>query len=255
MCRAIVAVHAVHRSLLPVGLGVRCGPAIGTVNELAAVGRGVLDPGDFLEKFIGGDVLDSSLQSHVLMDAFGPAGDWRHGIRRLWQRRCISSEEARAAKRYYSPADAPPVLSGDRVYVADRGYKLSVIEADSGKMMATLDEIVAVSPGPRPGTVLLRAKEDQVMLFEKGAPGWRLDAQTGRSPVPPVTWGDGTRGLIVSNLGRVTFFEVGSDRPLGRYSLATGSFHLATPEVFAGRAFFGSLDGTVTALDLPTTGK
>jgi outer membrane protein assembly factor BamB len=171
------------------------------------------------------------------------------GPKRLWKCRGQKAKAvAPGVARYYSPADAPPVISGGYVFAPDRGYELSVIDAETGRLMSHVSDVVAAASGPRPGTIVARGRNDEVLLIEKDRVAWRLPAATGPVPVPPVPLGRDGRWLITSDRGEVTIFKCGSESSEARHMLFTGGFHLATPEMAGDLAFFASLDGTVTAL-------
>lgn len=176
------------------------------------------------------------------------------GLRRLWKCRVHGPKAARAAAAYFSPGDAAPVSTGGLVYVADRAFELSVVDAKEGTLLGHVPGVAALAAGPRPGTVVARGKEDAILLVERDKILARIEAPTGPVPVPPVDLGGG-RWLVCGDRGDVTVWAPGSEAPPLRYRLFTGGFHLATPLLAGPIVVFGSMDGTVTAVRMPAPGK
>lgn len=163
-----------------------------------------------------------------------------------WKAKTAGVRNARAAARYFSPGDAEVAISGEWAYVADRASVLSAFALETGELRGQFADVVACAPGPDPGSVVARGKNDEVLFVRGTTVSWRIRAATGNVPSPPVHI-SGRRYLVVSDRGEVTIFEIGAEAPLLNRSLMTGGYHLATPLVSNGLAYFGSLDGTVSA--------
>lgn len=197
--------------------------------------------------FDGGRLYVGGWDEHVR--AFEPGRDDPGVLREAWSAPAAGSAGATAAKRYYSPADAAPVVSGDAVYVADRARKLTIFAREDGRIRGTLDGIVAVAPAFGPGEVLCRGMDDEVLLVAGTAVIARRPAATGVVPSPPLPL-PGRRAVVVSDRGIVSVVGFGASESTVTRSAAAGCHVLAAPVSDGRSVFVGALDGTLSALRL-----
>lgn len=164
---------------------------------------------------------------------------------------------AGAAARYYSPADAPPVVAGGRVYAADRAYKLIVLDASNGERLSALDQVVAVAASPSGQAVYLRRMgKDGGRVTKLDAVGqevWTVAVPTGYLPSPPAC--DGRQVVVVSSNGLVSALADADGRLLWQYR-ATAGFWVPGGAVLDGdTVYVAGADGAVTAIVPPTGGR
>ena len=152
--------------------------------------------------------------------------------------------------RYYAPADCGPVVLGDRLLVCDRGYALGSYGLDG-------------SPGPRLGEkvagiasdgkfIYSRGLEDRVCKFDAaGTEVWQQAVPAGRFPIPPTICGNNV--YVCSNRGRLSVLDSANGHVWWEYQ-ATPGFYVMAPLAVAddGTCYVGGMDGSVTALRLPS---
>ncbi len=133
-----------------------------------------------------------------------------------------------AAPRYYSPADCAPVLLGERLFVADRAYKLTILDAQTGERLGVMDKCAAVGPSPDGHSVYVRHTDNRVSKLDAaGDPIWTTAAPTGAIAAAP-TCAHG-RVLVVSNLGVLSVLDAESGAVLLTYRAFADSFVFGSP--------------------------
>lgn len=144
-----------------------------------------------------------------------------------WRVRSAGSDRD-AAPRYYSPADCAPVLVGTRLFVADRAYKLTVLDALTGERLGTMEKCVAVGPSPDGRSVYVRHTDNRVSkLNAEGVVVWTTVAPTGAIPAAPMCAHG--RVLVASNLGVVSMLDAESGALLWSYRAFRDSFVFGSP--------------------------
>ena len=156
------------------------------------------------------------------------------------------SETQPAAKQYYSPADVGPVASGGKVFVADRHYDLTIVDAAAGTPTSFIMDVIA--PGLSKGgqAVYLRKGSGLSKIGLDGSEIWKADAETESVPAPPVEK-DGVV-YLVSRLGLLQAFNSSDGAPLWKYQVTPLIHVLSEPEIADGIAYVSGMDGTVTAV-------
>ena len=98
----------------------------------------------------------------------------------LWQRICEGSRVAKAAKRYYSPADAMPVVAEGKLMIADRKMTLTILNAETGEPAGSQRQVSATGISEDGKFVYLRKSNGNVAKIdsarqrglERGRPRW-----------------------------------------------------------------------------------
>ena len=151
------------------------------------------------------------------------------------------------AKQYYSPADCGPVVCGERLYVADRKYHLSVMDAKTGALLSSRQEVSGVGLSEDGQSVYLRTtKEGLVKLDAAGTEVWKADVPLGSIAAAPVE----RAGVVysLSSLGTLSAVEAASGEVHWTFSTLPGFYAMADPAVADGVVYVAGMDGSVTAV-------
>ncbi len=161
--------------------------------------------------------------------------------------------EVEKAKRYYSPADCGPVASSGKVFFADRGYFLTVIDIATGSKVRFDPDCVGVGisedgkaiyerePGYPTGTFVGLRKTDL-----DGNEIWKINIDVDTVPTAPVEK-DGIV-YVVSKLGLVQAFKAADGSALWEYQATPLLYVLSKVEVSDSVVYVTGMDGSVTAL-------
>jgi outer membrane protein assembly factor BamB len=155
-------------------------------------------------------------------------------------------DDPKYKSRYYGPADCPPVIIGDRLFVVDRAYALgsySLTGEYLGEIAAGVSGIALSEDGQS-----LYARGSERGLARYGAEGkevWSNPVKLGRFPIPPTEVGG--RVFVCSNRGLLTVHDAARGDILGRYQV-TPQAHVMAPVAAdrAGRAYVAGMDGSLT---------
>jgi outer membrane protein assembly factor BamB len=162
--------------------------------------------------------------------------------------RCAASGTLEGgAKRYYSPADCGPVVCGDRLYIADRKYHLSVVDTASGDLVASRQGISGTGLSEDGEAVYLRGtKGGLTKLDQAGSEVWTADVPLGSIAAAPTE----RDGIVysVSTLGTVSAVRAASGQVLWTLDVLPGFYAMADPAVREGVVYVAGMDGSVTAL-------
>ena len=199
-----------------------------------------------------------------------------------WKCLGAGSEEAAGAKSYYSPADGTPVLAGGKIWIADRAYKLSVIDAQTGKRVGRRDGVAgvgyaedrqsvylrmsagrlikvnAIEPPPPPapvavpeapapeGAVKVEKVEKTKPLAFAGTDLWTADCSLNSIPTSPVEK-DGMV-YVCSGRGLVSAVNAADGKIAWQYMALPLLYVMSDVSVGNGLAYVSGLDGSLTAL-------
>ncbi len=151
------------------------------------------------------------------------------------------------AKRYYSPADCGPIVCGNRLYIADRKYHLSVVDTSTGELVASREGISGTGISEDGRAVYLRGtKGGLTKLDEAGSELWTADVPLGYIAAAPVE----RDGVVysVSTLGTVSAVDAASGEVLWMMDVLPGFYAMADPAIREGIVYVAGMDGSVTAL-------
>ena len=157
------------------------------------------------------------------------------------------SEVRPGAKAYYSPADCGPVASNGKVFVADRDYYLTIVDATTGQPIRSIPDVVApgLSYGRR--AVYLRKGSGLSKISLDGNEIWKASAETESVPGPPVAK-DRRVVYLVSRLGLLQAFNASDGTPLWKYQVTPMMQVFSGPEIADEIVYVSGMDGTVTAI-------
>ena len=165
----------------------------------------------------------------------------------IWRGRGAGSSERPRAKRYFSPADCGPVVSGGRVFVADRDSQLGIMDAASGVLVSTRSGCVAVGLSGDGKAVYQRRPDGSLLKMSlDGSTVWASSAAVDSVPAAPVEM-DGAV-YSVSKLGLVQAFSALDGSLLWRYQATPMLYVLSEAEAAGGAVYVAGMDGSVTAL-------
>jgi outer membrane protein assembly factor BamB len=164
----------------------------------------------------------------------------------LWRSPAAGTLEG-GAKQYYSPADCGPVVCGDRLYAADRKYYLSVMDAKTGALLSSRQEVSGVGLSEDGQSVYLRTtKTGLVKLDAEGNEVWTADVPLGYIAAAPVE----RDGIVysLSTLGTLSAVEAATGKVLWTIKTLPGFYAMADPAIEGGVAYVAGMDGSVTAV-------
>lgn len=149
--------------------------------------------------------------------------------------------------RYYSPADAGPVVAGGKVWVADRMYRLTLLDAVTGSVLGSQTGVSSVGLSERGDAVYLRGTDGYLRkVTPDGAEIWRVPARTGAVPTAPQE-ADGVV-YTVSGTGRLLALDAGTGTLLWEYQVTPRLYVFADPVAAGGVVYLPGMDGSLTAL-------
>lgn len=164
----------------------------------------------------------------------------------LWKSKGEGSA-TKPASRYYSPADAPPVVAGGGVFVADRAMLLAQFDAATGERSGSWENCSAVAASEAGDALYLRRTDGRLTRMRPdGEVLWDVQAGMSAVPAPPVE----SHGVVYAASGGGTVRALSADdgRELWSYQASPGSWMFASPAASGGRVYVVSMDGFVTAL-------
>ncbi|MEN6547043.1 MAG: PQQ-binding-like beta-propeller repeat protein [Armatimonadia bacterium] len=151
-----------------------------------------------------------------------------------------------SASRYYSPADATPVVAGGNLFVADRGYKLTVYDRLTGALLPVEGSCSAVGTGTN-GSVYLRHPDGRVSKrLADGTVVWEAKVPTGYLPVPPVEAGG--RVWVTSDRGILTGLDAAQGTVVAQCQVSPGMFMFAAPAATQDEVYVAEEAGWVLGL-------
>lgn len=157
------------------------------------------------------------------------------------------------AARYYSPADAPPVVLGELLLVPDRNYQLGLFDRASGELRATIGQTGAAAPtADGQGAWLRRFGRDGRRLTRLNADGgeaWSVPIDGGSLPVPPRE--QNGRVLVTSDDGLVSVLSAADGALQWQYRAAPGSYVPGGAVLAGDTVCVAALDGSLTAVTGP----
>lgn len=149
--------------------------------------------------------------------------------------------------RYYSPADAAPALVGDQLWVADRMFRVTVLDPLSGAKLAERKDISSVAASGESSAVYLRGTDGNLRkVAVDGRELWSAPAQTNVVPSAAVE----RDGVVFSTsaTGRLHALDAEDGHRLWEYQTTPGLYVFSDPVVRDGVVYVTGMDGSVTAL-------
>ena len=153
--------------------------------------------------------------------------------------------------RYYSPADAGPVLAGGKIWVADRMFRLSVMDAATGKLLEERTDISSVAPSADGAALYFRGSKGKLQKVDlSGRELWSAPAQTNVIPSAPCE--EGGRVFSASPTGRIIAFDAATGKQEWEYQATPGLYVFSDPVARDGIVYVTGMDGSLTALRAAT---
>ncbi len=165
----------------------------------------------------------------------------------VWQQLGEGSRVAKGAKRYYSPADAMPVVTEGKLMIADRNMMLSMLNAETGEPAGSIKGVSATGLSEDGKFVYLRKTDGSLAKVDSsGKEVWSVPAHLGAIPTAPVE----KNGVVYVSSGKGTVSAVAAD---------TGKLHWqyqASPQLYVmgsvacdgANAYLTAFDGSLTAI-------
>lgn len=183
-------------------------------------------------------------------DGYVYAIDGREGALK-WRQRGPAGQtgERLLMSRYYAPADCPPVLAGDRLFVCDRSYRLGSYSLTGEYLGLIAENTAAIGATEDRAGILSRGLERGLTRYDStGRRIWSADVPTGRFPCPPTAVGG--RVFACSNLGELSVIDARDGQLLARCQAAP-RLHVMAPAAAdpAGRVMVAGMDGTLSILE------
>ena len=151
------------------------------------------------------------------------------------------------AKRYFSPADAGPVLAEGKVFIADRDYMLTIINADTGERIDAKKAVAATGVSGDGKFVYLRKTDGNLEKTDAaGASIWSTPCRMGYIAAAP-TEKDGTV-YVASGLGLVSALSAQDGKVVWQYQASPQLFVMSSVASDGKRAYVTSFDGMLTAI-------
>jgi outer membrane protein assembly factor BamB len=168
-----------------------------------------------------------------------------------WREWSLKAQEG-GPRRYYSAADCPPVVADGKVFFADRGYYAGYYDTEDGSGSTILQKNTsAISLSQDANAIYCRLTKGGLKKIDtNGNDMWRCSEHTGRLPIPPVE----KKGLVytTSNTGQVTAIDATSGELLWKYQATPQIWIMAGLAVSDDAVVVAGLDGSLTALQIPT---
>lgn len=165
----------------------------------------------------------------------------------IWQRQGEGSRQAKAAHRYYSPGDARPVVAGNKLFVADRSYALSILDAETGEPVGSAAKAAATGLAEDGrGVYVRRTDGDLARLDDSGQTLWSVPAHLGPIPAAP-TEHNGVV-YVASARGLVTALSAAAGSVLWQYQASPQLFVMSSVACDGTNAYVTAFDGTLTAI-------
>ncbi len=168
----------------------------------------------------------------------------------LWQATAAGADGGGGAARYYSPADAPPVVVAGRLLVADRNYRLTILDAAGGERLGTQPQVGAVGRSADGAAAYLRQYGQDgrrlTRLDGAGATVWSVELPGGSLPVQPVE----SEGLVAftSDTGVISLVDAATGALHWQYRSNAGHYLSGGAQVRGGVVYAAGLDGMVVAV-------
>lgn len=173
---------------------------------------------------------------------------------RAWSPTC----EVDTKSRYNGPADCSALVFGDKLWAADRGYRLGRYRLVDGAFLGVVREQVsgigAISLDGSTKAVIARGLDNRLTRLDtNGEVVWSVKTPLGRSPRAPV-FAESVGALgVVSDTGLLSIVDADAGEQLGRHSLTPKLFvHSGLAYSDTSRSWYAAgMDGVVSKVPHP----
>ena len=165
----------------------------------------------------------------------------------VWQQLGEGSRIAKGAKRYYSPADAMPVVADGKLMMADRNMMLSILNADTGEVTGSVKGVSATGVSEDGKSAYLRKLNGEVAKIDgTGKELWSVRAHVGAIPTAPTE----KNGVVYvsSGKGHVSALAADTGKLLWEYQASPQLFVMGSVACDGKNAYLTAFDGSLTAI-------
>ncbi len=163
-----------------------------------------------------------------------------------WRHPSAGSDREGFVAWYYSPADCAPAFAGDRVFFADRAYRLTVFDARTGERLLDEEKVAAVASSEDGRFVYVRHSDGHVSKRNAdGSVVWLAEVPTGAVATPPVASG----GIVwvISDRGMLSALDDATGALLAQERVTRDLFAFAAPAFDGERVYIADMAGRLTA--------
>ena len=165
----------------------------------------------------------------------------------VWRQICEGSRVAKGAKRYYSPADAMPVVAEGKLMIADRNMMLTILNAETGEPAGSLKGVSATGLSEDGKFVYLRKLNGNVARIDSsGKELWSVGVHVGAIPTAPIE----KNGVVYVSSGKGTVSAIAADsgKILWQYQASPQLFVMSSVACDGANAYVTAFDGSLTAI-------
>lgn len=164
----------------------------------------------------------------------------------VWKQIGEGSRVQKAA-RYYSPADSDPVVADGRVFVADRNYMLTILNAETGERIDVKKGVSATGISEDGEYVYLRRTDGNLEKIDStGKSIWVTPCKMGHIAAAPVEK-DGTV-YVASGLGLISAVAADSGKIIWQYQASPQLYVMSSVACDGRRAYVTDFGGSLTAI-------
>ncbi len=158
------------------------------------------------------------------------------------------------ARRYYSAADCPPVVADNKLYVADRGFRLGSYDFDGSDMQVLTTDTAAIRLAEDGEALYLRKFRGNLEKIDlEGQRIWEAPIKLGRIPAPPLEQDGILYGC--SNKGLLSVIDAATGKLRWQYQVTPKLFVLGAVAVDKGLVIVPGMDGSLTAITPPEVSR
>jgi outer membrane protein assembly factor BamB len=165
----------------------------------------------------------------------------------VWRQLGEGSRVAKGAKRYYSPADAMPVVAEGKLMIADRNMMVSILNAETGEPAGSLKGVSATGVSEDGKFAYLRKLNGSVARIDSsGKEIWSVGAHVGAIPTAPIE----KNGVVYVSSGKGTVSAIAADsgKILWQYQGSPQLFVMSSVACDGANAYVTAFDGSLTAI-------
>jgi outer membrane protein assembly factor BamB len=165
----------------------------------------------------------------------------------VWQQLGEGSRIAKGAKRYYSPADAMPVVAEGKLMIADRNMMLSILNAETGEPFSAVKGVSATGLSEDGKFAYLRKTNGDVAKVDSsGKEIWSVRAHVGAIPTAPTE----KHGVVYVSSGKgiVSAIAADSGKLLWEYQGSPQLYVMCSVACDGENAYLTAFDGSLTAI-------
>jgi outer membrane protein assembly factor BamB len=157
------------------------------------------------------------------------------------------TKESPGVRRYYSPADDGPIVVGNKLFIADRDYMLTIVNADTGERIDAKSGVAATGLSEDGSFIYLRRTNGNLEKIDSnGNVIWSTPCKMGYIPAEPTE----KNGVVyvASGLGLVSALSSTDGKILWQYQASPQLYVMSSVVSDGKRAYVTSFDGMLTAI-------